>query len=153
MIRKTFTDRIEATQYQDDIIAKEGVAVTGRLGEKFRVYAMTKERFEEMRSWRGENFTRGDAEWSLRKIALDAGDAIKNALTLQKSLESSDIYNDYETTIESARIMYNCRELETAKDVFHFIDDTHQYDKAMKQFIDETFQEYDYEAKQEVAKE
>lgn len=153
MIRKTFNTKPEALKYKEEIIAQEGIAVVGALGDKFRVYLHTKETFEKTKCFRGETYTKGDAERFLRHNAWAASDAIANALALQKSMVSGDIYSDYETSIEAARIMQNIGELKSAKDVLDFVDDTEKYNKIMEQFIKETFEEYDYEAVKEVCKE
>lgn len=149
MIRKTFLTKPEAETYAEEIRQTEGVAVVGKLGDKFRVYADTKEMIEDHHKW-GFRF---EPIHYLREQVWKARDAIEQALALKNSMESGDIYNNYEAAIEAAKIMHEWGELKTAKDVFDFIDGTSKYNEIMKRNVDETFEEYDYEAKEEVAKE
>ena len=151
MIRKTFTTEEKAQQYKKEIIANEGMSVIGNLGDKFRVYAESKEEMERLKSFRS-NWTPDRTLRFLRETAWKAKEAIDDAITLKKSMESGDIYNDYETSIEAARILEKEGELKSARDVFAFIDDTSKYDTIMKQLIENSFEDYDYEAKEEVAR-
>lgn len=150
MIRKTFTTNPEATKYYEDMIAQSNTAVLQRLGDKFRVYVETKEETERMRTWRRDNWNSQDIKNYLRRIAWGETDAVDNVLKIQKSIASGTLYNDYEDALQVARIMAEIGELKTASDVFHFIDATHHYDKVMKQRIEETLLDCDYEGKEEV---
>lgn len=150
MIRKTFTTKPKAENYAEQLRQQEGIAVVGKLGDKFRVYGSTKDDIKSHEEW-GFKFP---PERYLREASWKARDEVDQALALKKSMESGELYNDYESSIEAARIMYEWGELKTASDVFDFIEDTHnKYDKVMKELIDDTLEEYDYEAKEEVAKE
>ena len=150
MIRKTFTTKPEAIKYQEDVISQGDIAVLGSLGDKFRVYVYTKEAFEQIQHFR--ECTVADARRSLYRTAWEEKDAVDNALALQKMMADGSLYNDYEAMIQAARILESIRELEKSKDVLTFIDDPSDYDEKMKQFIEETLEEYDYEAKEETAK-
>lgn len=153
MIRKTFTDKTEARQYENEQREAGNIAMCMPLGEKFRVYAETKDETDKMKSWRRDSWTQKDTENYLRRIAWKEGDAIENALVIKHTMDDGTLYSDGDTVIEIARIMNELGELKSASDVFHFIDDTHHYDKIMRQIIDETLADCDYEAKEEVAKE
>ncbi len=151
MIRKTFTTKPEAIKYKEDMISQGGVAVLGKLGDKYRVYVNTKEMIELSQHWTNKEYTANDARRFLRGIAWTEGDAVEDALALQKMMADGSLYSDYEAIIQAARIMEGIKELKYAKDVFDFLDSTDKYDKVMKQFIEDTLQEYDYEAKEETA--
>ena len=153
MKRKTFTDKAEAAKYQNDMTEQGHTAVMGSLGDKFRVYVETKEETETMNTLRRDGWTKGTSEGYLRRIAYEAKEAIGDALALKKSMETGEIYNDYESSIEAARILEKNKELKYASDVFNFLDNTSKYDAVMKQIIEDAFEQYDYEAKEEVAKE
>lgn len=146
MIRKTFATKPEAEAYAEEMRKTGGVAVVGSLGDKFRVYASTKDEIENRKKW---NFTQ-PPECYLRDQALNARDDVGNALALKKSMDTSEVYNDYESAIEAARIMAEWGELKSAGDVFDFIDDTKKYNGRMKYNIDCIFADYDYEGKEEV---
>ena len=152
MPRKTFSTKEEATKYQEDTIKEGGMAVIGSLGEKFRVYLDTKEDIERIQGFRGDRYNQNDIQLSLRRTAMDTKKAVGDALALQQSMESGEIYTDYEASVEAARIMVKNRDLKTADDVIAFLDDIREYDEIMKELIEETLDSYDYEAKYEVAK-
>ena len=151
MIHKTFNEKQDAEKWLEDMESQGGVAVIGKLGEKFRVYVRTKESIEQSHAF-NKAYTPVDARRYLRAVAWNTRQAIDDALKLQRMMADNSLYNDYESMIEAARIMESVRELKCAKDVFTFFDNPSKYDEPMKRFIEETLEEYDYEAKEEVAK-
>ncbi len=148
MIRKTFTDKLEAYHYQDGLLKQGAVVVLGSLGDKFRVYAETKAEIESRKEYLS-NYTPQRAQHELWDKAYQTKQEVGDALAVKKSMESGELYNDYEATIEAARIMERIGELKTAKDVFTFIDQTSKYEKVMTDFIQDTLEEYDYEGKED----
>ncbi len=149
MIRKTFTDRPEALKYQEETIRQGNIAVSHKLGNKFRVYVSSKE-MVELNERCGH-----PAQETIRFLTIVASreqDAVDDALALKKMMAEGSLYDDYESTIDAARIMEKVHELKFAKDVFNFIDNTHQYDKTILSYIEDILTECDYEGAEECAK-
>ena len=151
-MRKTFITKTEATKYCEDMTEQGNAAVVGTLGDKFRVYVSTKENMDVIKRFRGSEYTIDTMKASLRDTAWKASSEIDDALLLQTMMVDKSLYSDYESTINAAKIMEKAQELRTARDVFNFIDNTQDFDKIMKTVIEETLDYYDYEAKDEVAK-
>ena len=131
MNRKTFTDNREAIEYQNNLKRQGYIAIVGKLGLKFRVYSYSPDFIKNSAKIIGRLYTENDAKISLRQLSLRAENAIAEALELQKMMESYNV-------------------LKTAKAVFNFLDSPSIYDKEMKEFIDVTIDEYDYDVKEEV---
>ncbi len=156
-MERTFTTKLAATEYQEQEIKAGGIAVVGKFGDRFRVYATTKEEIEtSIQFWMTKETPeqiKHHKQWHLRDKAREIGTKIDNALELRKLMNDKSIYNDYEFTITAMRIMVeDAKELITAEDVLKFIDKPQDYDKAMTKYSEVVLNDYEYETTPEAVK-
>ena len=153
LFRKTFLTRLEAEDYRKGVEDNEGIAVIGSLGDKFRVYGKTKEDIIQSQQF-SPSYDIREQRFSLHRLAYQTKDSVDNVLKLQSYINTEYWYEDYETIVEVARILREeDRTFKTADDVFKFIDNPESYLETINTCITEILDEYDYDAKYELAKE